>query len=95
MSNDSDPKSLGESCLQFYDERRREVVNLVPFEKGPFVPRVGDTVELPGQGPKYGAGTYRVTKVLHSFWPTDDTNIPEPFGPAKLHRVTISVERVD
>lgn len=59
-----------------------------------FVPRVGDEVYLPGQGAEYGAGTYRVSRVLHIFSPTDDTDMPQEFGPAKLDKVTIYVEPV-
>jgi hypothetical protein len=80
-------KTIGEGCLEFNGQGTG--INLVPFEKVAFVPRVGDIVHLPGQG---SARNYRVTAVVHYYSQDEKSDMPKNLGPAKLSRVTISVE---
>jgi len=94
MVKRADAKSISEDSLEFYDDAGRIAVNLVPFEKASFIPRVGEIVYLPGQGPKYGAGTYRVTKVEYLFFPDSASELPSDFGPSVLKKVTLRVERL-
>jgi hypothetical protein len=97
MEDAEKPKSIGEGCLEFYDAAAKVSVNVVPFEKAAFIPRVGENVYLTGTGDggtKGGAGTYSVTKVLYLFSPDDESEMPEEFGPGKLLKVTLYVKKV-
>lgn len=87
-------KSISEDCLEFYDDAGRIGVNLVPFEKAAFIPRAGEIVYLPGQGPGYGDGTYRVTGVAYIFSPDVESDMPEELGPGVLKKITLRVEKL-
>jgi hypothetical protein len=94
MFNGAAAKSISEDSLEFYDDTGRVAINLVPFGKAPFIPWVGEIVILPGQGPKYGAGTYRVTKVEHLFFADAASELPPDFGPGVLKKITLRVEKL-
>ena len=65
------------------------LVNVVPFSKMQFLPRVGDIVDLPGEG-GVGHGTFDVVGVYHSF--TEDTEGNEP-SPAQPMSIRIDARR--
>ena len=84
-----EPKGVTEECVKFFDVGRRVGINIVPFSKLEFCPRVGEIVELPGEG-GHGAGSYDVVGVYHTFVPDLDGDNPSP---AKALSVRIDVKR--
>jgi hypothetical protein len=89
-------KSIGERCLEFYDDVANVSINLVSFEKAAFIPRAGELVHLSGtgDGAKGGAGTYRVIEVLYLFFPDAESEMPQDLGPSELLKVTLRVKKV-
>jgi hypothetical protein len=59
-------KGVGEDCLNFFDVDRKVTVNVVPYKATPAIPRVGETVYLPGETEGemgWGTGQYQVVGV--------------------------------
>ncbi len=57
-------------CIVFEDIRNGLVVNLIPLDKIPSIPRKGDFVLLPGEtqkGETVGAGEYEVDRVTYGY----------------------------
>jgi hypothetical protein len=83
-------KIVSEGCLEFLDSEHKIGINLVPVERVPLMPRPGDFVYLPGEGPKYGAGEYEVERVRFFFSEALDVDQPSP---AALSKVTAYVRK--
>lgn len=83
-------KIVSEGCLEFLDSEHKIGINLVPMERVPIMPRPGDSVYLPGEGPEYGAGGYEVDRVTFFFSEALDVNQPSP---AALSKVTAFVRK--
>jgi hypothetical protein len=79
-------KGAREDCISFYDVETRVGINVVPFSKVTFCPRVGDTVELPGESGA-GKGIYEVVSVYHGFAEDASGDIPA--------RARVMVVRID
>jgi len=85
------PRVVSEECLEFLQTQPRMAINLVPLNKLTFIPRPGDSVLLPGDGPQLGAGMYEITGVCHSF--TEETeDVCQP-SQARLVKVVAYIKR--
>ena len=62
----SNLKGVTKDCVSSYNVDGCVGINIVPFSRLTFCPRVGDTVALPGEGGA-GQGIYEVVSVCHSF----------------------------
>ena len=80
-------KIVSQDCLEFYDPDQRVGVNLVPLDTIVAIPRVGDTVHLPGETREhqnYGAGLYEITKVEFTYHEAPEVDQPCPAIPSKV-----------
>jgi len=84
------PRGVSEGCLEFLLPSPRMAINLVPLTGLALIPRPGDTVLLPGEGPEFGAGFYEVTHVCHSF---TETERPAHPSEAQLIKVVAYVKK--
>jgi hypothetical protein len=75
--------------VKFNDVGEEVLVNIVPFSKLHFLPRVGDTVDLPAEG-GVGHGTFDVVGVYHTF--TEDPE-GDDASPAQSMSIRIDVKR--
>jgi hypothetical protein len=81
-------KGVTEDCLEFICEGTG--INLVPLDKLPVLPQVGDKVMLPGDGPDHGAGTYNVTEITHYYVTYQDDDSGR--SAARLLKISAEVE---
>ena len=81
-------KGVTEDCVTFVDVDGN-VINIVPFSKLSFCPRIGETVSLTGENGA-GGGLFEVTEVVHNF--IDDKGGEHP-SPGKSLSVKVHVRR--
>jgi hypothetical protein len=100
VKNAREPKTVGQGCLQFDDVDSKLPVNLVQLKEIHAIPRVGDTVSLPGEIDfanhlkRYGGGIYWVLSVAFSYIPGDPKEAGQPC-PALPARIIIDVKKID
>jgi hypothetical protein len=76
-------------CLEFFNLHQHCAINLVPLEQMTVLPRHGDHVYLPGDGP--GACAYEVEGITFLFDKVPDVDQP---CSAALSKVVASVQRL-
>jgi hypothetical protein len=82
------PRGVSEDAVEFLEGG--VAINLVPIAKLPFLPRKGDTVNLPSERGAPDSGAYEVTDVCHIYWVDDEETGP---CPARLKKVVASVKK--
>lgn len=83
-------KGVSEDCLEFLCGRT--AINLVPLSGLLMLPRIGDKIDLPGEGPESGAGLYEITDVRHCY--VRDYDEKERPCPARLLKIVAEVKLV-
>jgi len=91
-----EPQSVSHGCLEFGRADNKTGINLVPLTEVTAIPRVGDTVLLPGEyvdHKNYGGGAYKVESVVFSYLPADPNEVNQPC-PALPSKITINVQNI-
>ncbi len=82
------PLSVGHGCLEFGHFDYECAINLVPLTEATAIPRVGDTIFLPGEtrGEKnLGRGLYKVEDVIFRYREApDEVDQPCPALPSRI-----------
>lgn len=87
-------KGVSEDCVTFLDVESKCAINSVPFKKTGEIPRVGDSVYLPGlrDGDRScGDGKYKVVEINFHYCEDREAH---PFIPASPSKIEIHVRKI-
>jgi hypothetical protein len=82
-------KTISEGCVEFYDVVTKISLNLVPFGKTPFLPRLGEIISLPSSK---GLSEYDVMEVTYVFKKEEPTYEGAEPEEASLNKVSVHVK---
>ena len=88
--NGGEHKAFADASIEFYCEDDERGVNLVSATGLKYLPRVGETVILPGPNKDSKPSPYEVVSVNYNFRPETAGELPSE---ARLLSVNISVKR--